>query len=247
VLANLLNNAAKYTDPGGHVRLSARREGGGLVLRVRDTGVGIGGDMLARIFEPFVQSGRVLHHSQGGLGIGLTLVRSLVEMHGGSVTAHSEGPGQGSEFVVRLPALPHKHPVPGARAAGEGGGPAGAPPRRRVLVVDDNVDAAESLAVLLRLEGHEVRVAHDGPAALAAVEADPPDLVFLDIGMPVMNGYDVARRLRRRPGLGGLVLVAVTGWGQEEDRRRSREAGFDHHLVKPVEPDALHPLLARPR
>src|SRR5262249_45400958 len=206
VLANLLNNAAKYTDHGGHVWLSARQEGGELVLRVRDTGVGIVPDMLARIFEPFMQADRVLHQSQGGLGIGLTLVRRLVEMHGGSVTAHSDGPGKGSEFVVRLPALSPKPSIPGARAAGEAGEQAGAAPQRRILVGDDNVDAAESLALLLRLEGHDVRVAHDGPAALAAVEADPPALVFLDIGMPVMNGYDVARRLRQWPGLGHLLL-----------------------------------------
>jgi CheY-like chemotaxis protein/two-component sensor histidine kinase len=246
VLANLLNNAAKYTDHGGDVWLSARRGGGELVLRVRDTGVGIAPDMLPRIFEPFVQADRVLHQSQGGLGIGLTLVRKLVEMHGGSVTAHSAGPGKGSEFVVRLPALSPKQPSTGDTSAGQGGEPVGAAPQRRILVVDDNVDAAESLALLLRMEGYDVRVAHDGPAALAAVEADRPDLVFLDIGMPVMNGYDVARRLRQRR-LENLVLVAVTGWGQEEDRRRSQEAGFDHHLVKPVEPEALHKLLAGAR
>ncbi len=148
---------------------------------------------------------------------------------------------------MRLPALSPKQPIPGARAAGEGSEPVGAAPQRRILVVDDNVDAAESLALLLRMEGHDVRVAHDGPAALAAVEADPPDLVFLDIGMPVMNGYDVAQRLRQRPGLEKLTLVAMTGWGQEEDRRRSHEAGFDHHLVKPADPEALRQLLARPR
>jgi PAS domain S-box-containing protein len=249
ILANLLNNAAKYTDHGGHIWLSARQEDGELVLRVRDTGVGILADMLPRIFEPFVQSDRVLHQSQGGLGIGLTLVRSVVEMHGGTVTAHSEGPGKGSEFIVRLPALAQQQPIPGVRAAGQEGEPVGPAPQRRILVVDDNVDAAESLALLLRLEGHDVRVAHDGPAALAAVEADPPDLAFLDIGMPVMNGYEVAQRLRQRPGSENLVLAAMTGWGQEEDRRRSREAGFDHHLIKPVEPEALHKLLAgtRPR
>lgn len=247
VLANLLNNAAKYTDHRGHIWLTARQEGGELVVRVRDTGVGILPDMLGRIFEPFVQSDRVLHQSQGGLGIGLTLVRRLVEMHGGSVTAYSEGPGKGSEFVVRLPTLSAKPSIPVGRAAGGGGEPVGAAPQRRILVVDDNVDAAESLALLLRLEGHDVQVAHDGPAALAAVEAEPPDLVFLDIGMPVMNGYEVARRLRQRPGLENLVLVAMTGWGQEEDQRRSREAGFDYHLIKPVEPGALHQLLARPR
>src|SRR5262249_5209255 len=173
VLANLLHNAAKYTDHGGHVGLSARQEGGELVLWVKDTGVGIAPDMLARIFEPFVQSDRVLHHSQGGLGIGLTLVRRLVEKHGGTVTAHSDGPGQGSEFVVSLPALSPKPSIPGAGGGGGGGEPIGAAPQRHILVVDDNVDAADSLALLLRMEGHDVRVAHDGPAALAAVGAEP--------------------------------------------------------------------------
>jgi CheY-like chemotaxis protein len=245
VVANLFNNAAKYTPNGGHIWLAASQEGSELVLRVRDTGVGIAGDILPRIFEAFVQSDRVLHHSQGGLGIGLTLVRSLVEMHGGSVTAHSEGPGRGSEFVVRLPTLSPQQRIPGARAVGEASEPAGTASRRRILVVDDNVDAAESLAILLRMEGHDVWVAHDGLAALAAVEADPPELVFLDIGMPVLNGYEVAQRLRQRHDLGNLVLVAMTGWGQEEDRRRSQEAGFDHHLVKPAEPDALRQLLAQ--
>jgi PAS domain S-box-containing protein len=247
VLANLLNNAVKYTDHGGHIWLSARKEGSALVLRVKDTGVGIAVDMLSGIFEPFVQSDRVLHHSQGGLGIGLTLVRSLVEIHGGTVTAHSEGAGKGSEFIVRLPALWPNQQSTGVRAAGEGGEPVGAVPRRRILVVDDNVDAAESLAMLLRMQGHDVRVAHDGSAALAAVEADSPDAVFLDIGMPVMDGYDLAQRLRQQPGLENLLLVAMTGWGQEEDRRRSQQSGFDHHLVKPVDPETLRQLLARPK
>jgi PAS domain S-box-containing protein len=245
VLANLLNNAVKYTDHGGHIWLTAEQQGSELILRVRDTGVGIAADMLARIFEPFVQSDRVLHHSQGGLGIGLTLVRSLVEMHGGTVQAQSDGPGKGSEFVVCLPVFCQQQQIGGVTAADEGSEPARATPKRRILVVDDNVDAAESLAMLLRLEGHDVRVAHDGPAALAAVEADPPDIVFLDIGMPVMNGYDVAMLLRQRPGLEHLQLVAMTGWGQEEDRRRSQEAGFNHHLVKPADPEALHQLLAQ--
>jgi PAS domain S-box-containing protein len=244
ILANLLNNAAKYTDHGGHIWLSARQIGDELVLRVKDNGVGIAANMLTLIFEPFVQSDRVLHHSEGGLGIGLTLVRSLVEMHGGSVTAQSDGQGKGSEFIVRLPALSQKHPVAVARSPKEDGAPLGAGPQRRILVVDDNVDGAESLAMLLKTEGHEVRVAHDGPAALAAIDADPPELVFLDIGMPVMSGYEVAQRLRQRPGLENLRLVAMTGWGQEEDRRRSQEAGFDQHLVKPVELDVLRKLLA---
>jgi PAS domain S-box-containing protein len=247
VLANLLSNAAKYTDQGGHIWLTARAEGDAVVLRVRDTGIGIVPEMLGRIFEPFVQSDRAQRHSpQGGLGIGLTLVRSLVEMHGGTVRAYSDGPGRGSEFVVRLPALAQARLAGGVKA-GEGHRPVRATPRRRIVVVDDNVDAAESLALVLRLAGHDVRVAHDGPTALAAVDADPPDLVFLDIGMPVMNGYEVARRLRQRPGRESLLLVAMTGWGQEEDRRLSREAGFDHHLVKPADPEALQRLLADPK
>jgi len=245
VLANLLNNAAKYTDHGGHIWLTAQYVGDEIILRVKDTGVGISGEMLSRIFEPFVQSNRVVHHSQGGLGIGLSLVRSLVEMHGGSVAAHSDGPGKGTEFVVRLPALPTQKKRESIKPQDQESKPFGATPKHRIVVVDDNLDAAESLALLLTLDGHDVRVAHDGAAALVAVEADPPDLVFLDIGMPVMNGYDVAQRLRHRPGLEGLILVALTGWGQKEDRRRSQEAGFDHHLVKPVEPDALRKVLAR--
>jgi CheY-like chemotaxis protein len=240
----LLNNAAKYTEPGGHIGLTVEPHNGELVLRVKDTGIGITTNMLSRIFEPFVQSDRVLHHSQGGLGIGLTLVRSLVEMHGGSVQAHSDGPGRSSEFIVCLPALSGRENTASVRRAGESARPAGARPKQRILVVDDNLDAAESLALMLRLEGHEVRVAHDGSTALATVEADPPDVVFLDIGMPVMDGYEVARRLRQQPGLDHVLLVALTGWGQEEDRQRSQEAGFDHHLTKPAEPEAVHQLLA---
>ncbi len=243
VLTNLLNNAAKYTDPGGQVWLTAEPEDGMVVLRVRDTGIGIEPALLPRIFDLFVQAERRLDRSQGGVGIGLTLVKRLVELHGGSVAAHSEGPGRGSDFVVRLPA---------ARAAGERpagpapGGAAPAPPRRRVLVVDDNPDAADSLALLLGLAGQEVRAAYDGPSALARAGDFRPQMVFLDIGMPGMDGYEVARRLRRQAGPNGVVLVALTGWGQDEDRRRSEEAGFDRHLVKPVEPEALEAILADP-
>jgi PAS domain S-box-containing protein len=242
VLTNLLNNAAKYTEPSGHVWLTAERDASEAVVRVRDTGIGIAPEMLPKVFDLFVQGDRGLDRSQGGVGIGLTLVKKLVELHGGRVEACSAGLGRGSEFSVRLPALPGQRPDERERGS-EPGEPA-ARPGRRILVVDDNVDAAESLAVLLRMQGHDVRVAHDGPTALAAAEAEPPDLVFLDIGMPEMNGYDVARRLRQQPGLESLVLVAMTGWGQEEDRRRSQEAGFDHHLVKPVEPSTLERLLA---
>src|SRR6516225_3896337 len=247
VMSNLLSNAAKYTDPGGHILLTARQEGSELVLRVRDTGIGIPPDMLPRIFDLFVQAERRLDRSQGGLGIGLTLVRRLVEMHGGTVTAHSEGPGKGSEFVVRLPALTAEEKGELLRKPPEVQQPVAPTAPRRILVVDDNVDAAESLAVLLRLDGHEVRVASDGPEALAAAQADPPEMVVLDLGMPGMDGFEVARRLRLLPGTKGTLLVAMTGWAQEDDRRRCYEAGFDGHLPKPVEWDALRQFLAHPK
>ncbi len=243
VVSNLLNNSAKYMEAGGHIWLSAERRAGHLVLRVRDAGIGIAPDLLARIFDLFVQAEHGVGRAQGGLGIGLTLVKRLVELHGGSVTAHSDGPGKGSEFVIVLPALPPTRPAAPPAAEPAEAPSAAPPPALRVLVVDDNVDAAESLATLLRLEGQDVRVAHDGPAALEAAPAYRPDVVFLDIGMPGMDGYEVARRLRREPGLEGVLLVALTGWGQDEDRRRSREAGFDEHLVKPVDPAAVATLL----
>jgi signal transduction histidine kinase/CheY-like chemotaxis protein len=240
VLANLLNNAAKYTEPGGAIRLAVERARGDAVVRVRDTGIGMPPEVLARAFDLFVQGDRGLARSEGGLGIGLTLVRSLVEMHGGTVTAHSDGPGQGSEFVARLPALPNgAGPTSPPR---EQAGPAGQ--SRRVLVVDDNRDSADSLALLLRLAGHAVQVAYDGRAALEAARAAPPEAVLLDIGLPGMDGYAVARRLREELGAQRVLLVAISGYGQEDDRVRSREAGFDHHLVKPVDPDAVRALLA---
>jgi signal transduction histidine kinase len=243
VVGNLLNNAAKYTESNGRIWLTARREGDAAVLRVRDTGIGIPPDMLPKVFDVLVQVDHATTKAQGGLGIGLTLVRSLVEMHGGTVDAHSAGPGQGSEFVVRLPLSPRRQEPSGEN---EDGGEPQQPSLsgRRLLVVDDNRDAADSLALLLRLQGHEVRVAHDGPAALAVVSGYRPELVFLDIGMPGMDGYEVARRLRQIPGVRGVRLAAVTGWGQQEDRRRTAQAGFDYHLVKPVEPKALEELLA---
>jgi PAS domain S-box-containing protein len=243
VVGNLLTNAAKYTEPGGAILLAARKEGGELVLRVRDTGIGIAADMLPKVFDLFVQAERRLDRSQGGLGIGLTLVRRLVEMHDGSVTAHSDGPGKGSEFLVRLPALAEarrEERPPGQEQPAP-------PPRRRILVVDDNVDAAESLAVLLRLEGHDARTANDGPAALAAAQAGQPEIVILDLGMPGMDGFEVARRLRELPGAKEALLLALTGWAQEEDRRRCYEAGFDGHLPKPAELGDLLQFLAHPR
>lgn len=248
VVVNLLNNAAKYTEPGGRVWLTAGREGPDAVVRVRDTGMGIPREMLPHVFELFTQGEWSADHAQGGMGIGLALVRRLVELHGGTISASSPGPGQGSEFVVRLPALPG----PPAGTGGprpEGCEPPGSgnPGRagRRILIVDDNVDTAESLGMLLGLEGHVVRVAHDGPSALRAAEEFRPEVVLLDIGLPRMDGYQVARHLRERPETATAALVALTGYGQDEDRRRTRDAGFDAHLLKPVDLDALRAALAR--
>lgn len=248
VVGNLLSNATKYTDPGGAILLTARQEGGEIVLRVRDTGIGIAPEMLPTIFDLFVQAERRLDRSQGGLGIGLTLVRKLVEMHGGTITAHSAGLDKGSEFIVRLPALSEERKEEFLRKQPDDKQPVASTAPRRILVVDDNVDAAESLAVLLRLEGHEVRTAHDGPAALKAVQVNQPDVLILDLGMPGMDGFEVARRLLVLPGVKeALLLVALTGWAQEEDRRHCHEAGFDGHIPKPVEIDVLRQFLAHPK
>jgi PAS domain S-box-containing protein len=245
VLDNLLANAAKYQDNGGHIWLSACQEGSEVVLRVRDRGLGIPRDKLSEVFELFAQVDRTLDRSQGGLGIGLALVRSLVQMHGGSVSASSEGPGTGSEFTVRLPALPEP-PSPSSREMASQD--TARTPGRRVLVVDDNVDAAESLAMVLRLCGHEVRTVHEGAAVLDAARDFHPQAVLLDIGLPGgLTGYDLALRLRGQPGLEGVMLVALTGYGQEEDRRRAREVGFDHHLTKPADLSVLHALLGNSR
>jgi len=235
VLTNLLNNAAKYTDPGGRIWLTVGMEDRAAVLRVRDSGIGIAADLLPFVFDLFTQANRSLDRSQGGLGVGLTLVRRLIELHNGTVEAHSAGLGKGSEFIIRLPTLVGvldecmngSCPRPDA-------GPAGRSQRLRAVVVDDNVDAAESLADLLRMLGHEVQVAHDGPEGLATARAVRPDVVLLDIGLPGMNGYEVARRLRSDPEFSAL-LVAVSGYGRDEDRRLSREAGIEHHFVKPID------------
>jgi PAS domain S-box-containing protein len=240
VVANLVNNAAKYTPPGGEIRLSLELEAEEGVLRVKDTGVGIAPELLPRVFEPFVQADHSLERTHGGLGLGLTLVHRLVELHGGTVSAHSDGPGAGCEFTVRLPAAAAR-PAPSAPSGAAG--PAAEQRPLRVLVVDDNEDATETLTDLLELWGHGVRTAHDGRAALAAAEEYAPDVVLLDIGLPGMDGYEVAVHLRSRPECAAR-LVAVTGYGQEEDRRRSREAGFDLHLTKPVDPEELKRVLA---
>ncbi|HEY0513051.1 MAG TPA: ATP-binding protein [Thermoanaerobaculia bacterium] len=239
VISNLLNNAAKYTMPGGHIWLTAAREGDDAVVRVRDTGIGVPPDVMERVFEPFMQSDGSLARTGGGLGVGLTLVRSLVEMHGGRVEASSPGLGQGSEFVVRLPAhVPAEASLPAEPAA------AAVSRGLRVLVVEDNIDAAESLATLLRLWDHDVNVVHDGRTALEAAREQQPEVVLLDIGLPGLDGYQVARRLRDELHLEHALLVAMTGYGQPEDRRRSQEAGIQYHFVKPVEPLVLRNLLA---
>jgi signal transduction histidine kinase/DNA-binding response OmpR family regulator len=250
VVGNLLNNAAKYTPEGGRIWVSAGREGDQAILRVRDSGMGIPAGMAGSIFDLFTQVNNSLDRGQGGLGIGLTLVRRLVELHRGTVEAHSEGPDRGSEFVVRLPLLG----VAGDewRVAGEESGASAPatlhppPTTRRVLVVDDNRDAAESLALLLEVAGHATRVSHDGPTALTTAAEFQPDAVLLDIGLPGMDGYEVARRLRAAPTTRRALLVALTGYGQIEDQRRAREAGFDHHLVKPADLEALAALLSTP-
>ncbi len=230
VVVNLLNNAAKYTADGGHISLAVRQEGNEAVLLVRDTGVGIAPELLPRIFDLFTQAERSLDRSQGGLGIGLSLVQRLVEMHGGRVEVYS-ALGQGSEFVVRLPVMltPATEPPPTSKESDE---PTGS--SLRVLVVDDNIDAAQSLALLLELSGHDVQTAFDGPTALKVALDYRPNVVLLDIGLPGIDGLEVAKRLRQLPDLGSVVLVAMTGYGQVTDKKRSQEVGFDHHLVKPA-------------
>jgi len=239
VLANLLSNAAKYTAVGGRIWLGARVEGDQVVLSVRDNGEGLAPDLRARVFDLFVQGPDTLSMARGGLGLGLTLVRQLVQLHGGTVEAHSDGPGKGSEFVVRLPYVPATAATSGRAprldASGHG---------RRILVVDDNVDAAEALAELLREYGHDVRTAHGAGAGIAEALRSRPEIVLLDISMPDADGYEVAGRLRAE--LSGTMLVALTGYGEQRHRDMSRDAGFDHHLTKPVDTRALEKLLARP-
>jgi signal transduction histidine kinase len=244
-LGNLLNNSAKYTDEGGRIDLRVEAPVGAkeVVLRVRDDGMGIPPEMLSRVFEMFTQVDHSLHRSQGGLGIGLALVRKLIEMHGGTVTGSSEGLGRGSEFALRLP-LHADQRVPAAPV--ESAAPRSAPRQRRILVVDDNRDAAETLALILRLDGGLVETAHDGPQAVQAAERFRPEVMLLDIGIPGMSGYEVARKIRAQPWGAEILLVAQTGWGQEDDRRRSRDAGFDEHLTKPVDHARLLQLIAQP-
>jgi CheY-like chemotaxis protein/two-component sensor histidine kinase len=244
VMGNLLTNAAKYTPEKGQIELAATVEHQDVVVRVTDTGLGIPPGMLAKVFEMFAQVNRTLDRSQGGLGIGLALVKRLVDLHGGTITAESPGQGKGSTFTIRLPlaaddaeqGAPATSKVPSAHTPMFG---------RRVLVVDDNVDGAETLAMVLRISGHETRTAHTGPEALNTARPFKPEVVFLDIGLPGMNGYEVAKRMRAEPSLSNAVLVALTGWGSEYDRRRSIQAGFDFHLTKPVEATTIDNILSR--
>ncbi len=240
VFMNLLTNAAKYSEPGGRIQLTAERQDEEVVVSVKDAGIGMPPEMLSHIFDMFAQIAGASRRSQGGLGIGLTLVRKLVGMHGGSVTAVSDGPGHGSEFIVRLPAIRQELKRPSVAADGE----QVAMPPRRILVVDDNRDSATSLSMLLKVAGNHTFTAYNGQEALNVVKECCPDVVLLDIGMPDLDGYEVARRMRQQPWEKELVLIALTGWGQDADREKSKHAGFDAHLVKPVDYQALLKLLA---
>jgi CheY-like chemotaxis protein len=241
LFANLLNNAAKYTEPHGHIWLTAQRKENEVEVRVRDNGIGIAPEMLPHIFDLFTQADHALARSQGGLGIGLTLVRRIIELHGGTVRASSPGLGQGSEFTVRLPVPKRIFP---ARPSPHHTVATASRKRLRVLVVDDNVDTAAGMTKLLERSGHDVQTAYDGVSALETARSFKAEVVLLDIGLPNMDGYQVAAQLRQEEDLVGAVIVAVSGYGQETDRCRSRDAGFDHHLVKPIDFGALLALLA---
>lgn len=240
VISNLLNNAAKYTERGGRIWLTATRKGNDAVIKIRDTGIGIPAEVMPHIFQMFTQADRTVHGSAGGLGIGLTLVKRLIEMHGGTITAQSEGRGKGSEFILRVPtasACFSQPEIPTRKATTE--------PRKsiRILVVDDNQDSADSLGMLLELLGNEVRIAHDGLAGVNLANEFQPGVVLLDIGLPTLNGFEAAERIRQQPWGKKAVMIAVTGWGETVDRGRSKKAGFDYHLVKPVDPDVLTRML----
>jgi CheY-like chemotaxis protein len=240
VFANLLNNAAKFTPAGGQICIEAKTEGTEVVIRVRDNGVGISSEALAYVFDMFRQVDHSLERSQGGLGIGLTIVRRLVELHGGTVNAQSDGPEKGSEFTVRLPisssSLGNMNEVQQSKA--------GPKIKRRILVVDDNRDSGDTLALLLRVKGHDVFVAHDGLEAIEVTAQARPEIILMDLGMPKLNGYEATRRIRQMPSGDAIYIVALTGWGQASDIARSKEAGCSAHLVKPVDFAALDQLLA---
>jgi CheY-like chemotaxis protein len=238
---NLLTNAAKYSPRGSRIELHVQRQGSDVTVTVKDSGIGIPASKLETIFEMFSQVEAALSRSQGGLGIGLCLAKQLVEMHGGRIEAKSEGLGKGSEFVVRLPIVVERTYARKSSGDVEEAAPTS---KFRVLVVDDNRDTASSLAMLLKMMGNEIRTAYDGEEAVAAADEFRPHVVLCDIGMPKLNGYEACRQMRERAWDKNMILIAITGWGQEEDRRKTKEAGFDHHLVKPVDPHTLMKLLA---
>jgi len=241
VFMNLLNNSAKYSERGGHIWLTVERQGSDVVVSVRDTGIGIPADNLTSIFDMFSQVDRSLEKSQGGLGIGLSLVKRLVEMHGGRIEAKSDGPGRGSEFVVRLPVdVEASRP----QAADKQAEPADLKSSLRILIVDDNQDGADSLAMVLKMMGNDARTAYDGKEGVELAEEFRPEVVLFDIGMPKLNGYEACRLIRKQPWGRKVIVIAVTGWGQDDDRQRSHDAGFDHHMVKPVDPQAVMKMLA---
>jgi PAS domain S-box-containing protein len=240
IISNLVDNALKYTPAGGEVRIVTAREGGDAIVRVEDTGEGMRADLLPKVFDLFAQEPQALDRARGGLGLGLTLVKRLVELHSGSVAASSAGPGCGSQFTVRLPAVPapaEQAVAPAAPAAGRG-------PRRRVLIVEDNADARESLSLFLQLAGHEVDTSEDGPRGLDKLKTFRPDVAVIDVGLPGMDGYEVARAIREREDGTRMWLIALTGYGQAEDQRRALDAGFDVHLTKPIDPVKIQDLLA---
>jgi CheY-like chemotaxis protein len=242
VFANLLSNAAKYTPRGGEIRLAVRNPGDNAVVSVKDTGIGISSEMRPRIFELFVQADRAIERAQGGLGVGLSIAQRITQLHGGNVEAHSDGEGRGSEFVVHLP-LARARPEAGKSRRDRR---AGATNHRRILIADDNIDAASTLGAMLELMGHEVMTAGDGADAVDKAAAFKPEIVFLDVGMPRMNGYDACEAIRKIPGGNRMTIIALTGWGQESHKQRSREAGFDRHLVKPVALDDLQAIFENP-
>jgi CheY-like chemotaxis protein len=245
VFSNLLNNAANYTEPGGRVTLRATADDTSVTISVTDNGIGIAPEMLATVFRMFAQADESLERVHGGLGVGLTLAQHLVELHGGSITAHSAGVGKGSEFVVRLPRTRAAAPPSPTQPHAEGR-EASSARSRRVLIADDNVDFALSLEAILTASGHDARVAHDGVTAFDIAARFAPEVAFLDIGLPGQNGYDLARSLRQLPQTMNCRLIAVTGWGQDDDRRRSQDAGFELHLVKPVEPQQIIDIVSAP-
>jgi CheY-like chemotaxis protein len=241
VLSNLLINAAKYTNPGGTITLRAERQDGEAVITIKDSGIGIPPELLPKIFDMFMQVDRTMTRTHSGLGIGLTLVKRLVEMHGGSVEAWSEGRDKGSEFTIRVPALVDPRSRERDAIPADDSMPKG---HRRILIVDDNELSANSLSILLGMAGNETRTAYDGAEAVATAETFRPDVVLLDLGLPLMDGYETCTRIRQQPWGKDILVVALTGWGQAEDRRRSTEAGFDRHIVKPADPVQLMKMLA---